>query len=98
MDLSLDVIERVLAEPELAGWNGFGVVVQAYGPRAAFVIDWLYALARKYDRTIMGDQQRRQVAASALALVANLEDDAKEEADGDDAPHAGIAITTAANK
>ncbi|MDG4880183.1 bifunctional proline dehydrogenase/L-glutamate gamma-semialdehyde dehydrogenase PutA [Mesorhizobium sp. WSM4884] len=53
LDLSLDVIERVLAEPELAGWDGFGVVVQAYGPRAAFVIDWLYALARKYDRNIM---------------------------------------------
>ena len=47
LDLSLDVIERVLAEPELAGWNGFGVVVQAYGPRAAFAIDWLYALAKK---------------------------------------------------
>jgi RHH-type proline utilization regulon transcriptional repressor/proline dehydrogenase/delta 1-pyrroline-5-carboxylate dehydrogenase len=53
LDLSLDVIEKVLAEPELAGWNGFGIVVQAYGPRAAFVIDWLYALAKKYDRTIM---------------------------------------------
>ena len=53
LDLSLDVIERVLAEPELAGWNGFGVVVQAYGPRAAFVIDWLYALAQRLDRQIM---------------------------------------------
>ncbi|TGV63445.1 hypothetical protein EN801_047805, partial [Mesorhizobium sp. M00.F.Ca.ET.158.01.1.1] len=53
LDLSLDVIERVLAEPELAGWNGFGVVVQAYGPRAAFTIDWLYALAKKYNRNIM---------------------------------------------
>ncbi|AZO14110.1 bifunctional proline dehydrogenase/L-glutamate gamma-semialdehyde dehydrogenase PutA [Mesorhizobium sp. M2A.F.Ca.ET.043.05.1.1] len=53
LDLSLDVIERVLAEPELAGWDGFGVVVQAYGPRAAFAIDWLYALAKKYDRRIM---------------------------------------------
>ncbi|MER9404312.1 bifunctional proline dehydrogenase/L-glutamate gamma-semialdehyde dehydrogenase PutA [Mesorhizobium caraganae] len=53
LDLSLDVIERVLAEPELAGWNGFGVVVQAYGPRAAFTIDWLHALAKKYDRNIM---------------------------------------------
>jgi RHH-type proline utilization regulon transcriptional repressor/proline dehydrogenase/delta 1-pyrroline-5-carboxylate dehydrogenase len=53
LDLSLDVIERVLAEPELAGWDGFGVVVQAYGPRAAFVIDWLYALARRLDRQIM---------------------------------------------
>ena len=38
---------------ELAGWDGFGVVVQAYGPRAAFVIDWLHALAQKLDRAIM---------------------------------------------
>jgi len=53
LDLSLDVIEGVLAEPELADWNGFGVVVQAYGPRAAFVVDWLYALAEKLDRRIM---------------------------------------------
>lgn len=53
LDLSLDVIERVLADPELEGWNGFGVVVQAYGPRAVFVIDWLYALARRLDRKIM---------------------------------------------
>ncbi|MEP4104362.1 MAG: bifunctional proline dehydrogenase/L-glutamate gamma-semialdehyde dehydrogenase PutA [Nitratireductor sp.] len=53
LDLSLDVIEQVLADPELAGWDGFGVVVQAYGPRAAFVIDWLHALAEKLDRRIM---------------------------------------------
>ena len=53
LDLSLDVIEKVLASPELAGWDGFGVVVQAYGPRAVFVIDWLYALAEKLDRKIM---------------------------------------------
>lgn len=53
LDLSLDVIEKVLSEPELKGWNGFGVVVQAYGPRAAHVIDWLYALARRLDRQIM---------------------------------------------
>ncbi len=53
LDLSLDVIERTLENPELAGWDGFGVVVQAYGPRAAFVIDWLHALAEKLDRRIM---------------------------------------------
>ena len=53
LDLSLDVIERVLADPRLAEWEGFGVVVQAYGPRAAFVIDWLYELATRLDRTIM---------------------------------------------
>lgn len=53
LDLSLDVIEQVLADERLAGWNGFGVVVQAYGPRCAFAIDWLYALAKKLDRNIM---------------------------------------------
>ncbi len=53
LDLSLDVIETVLADERLAGWDGFGVVVQAYGPRAFFVIDWLHALAKKLDRRIM---------------------------------------------
>ncbi|WP_159586001.1 bifunctional proline dehydrogenase/L-glutamate gamma-semialdehyde dehydrogenase PutA [Chelativorans xinjiangense] len=53
LDLSLDVIERVLADPSLEGWDGFGVVVQAYSQRAPFVLDWLYVLARKLDRKIM---------------------------------------------
>ncbi|TYO88921.1 bifunctional proline dehydrogenase/L-glutamate gamma-semialdehyde dehydrogenase PutA [Oceanicella actignis] len=53
LDLSLDVIEAVLSDPELAGWDGFGVVVQAYGLRAPEVLDWLHALARKLDRRIM---------------------------------------------
>ncbi len=51
--LSLEIIERVLARKELASWDGFGVVVQAYGKRAMKVIDWLYALAKKHDRKIM---------------------------------------------
>ncbi|ESZ45358.1 AI-2E family transporter [Mesorhizobium sp. RSR565B] len=37
-------------------------------------------------RGVMGDQQRRQVAASAQILVANLADDAQEEASEEDAP------------
>jgi RHH-type proline utilization regulon transcriptional repressor/proline dehydrogenase/delta 1-pyrroline-5-carboxylate dehydrogenase len=53
LDLSLDVIARVLASPELEDWDGFGVVVQAYGPRAPHVIDWLHALADRLDRNIM---------------------------------------------
>jgi len=53
LDLSLDIIEKVLKHPDLKGWDGFGVVVQAYGPRAAFVLDWLYALSKKLDRRIM---------------------------------------------
>ncbi|MFY9238636.1 MAG: bifunctional proline dehydrogenase/L-glutamate gamma-semialdehyde dehydrogenase PutA [Roseovarius sp.] len=51
--LSLDVIETVLSEPALAGWNGFGVVVQAYGQRAGHVIDFLNDLATRLDRRIM---------------------------------------------
>lgn len=53
LTLSLDVIEAVLSDPSLAGWNGFGVVVQAYGKRCGAVIDWLYALAERHDRRIM---------------------------------------------
>ena len=53
LDLSLDVIEAVLRDPELAGWDGFGVVVQAYSKRCSGVIDWLYVLASKLDRKIM---------------------------------------------
>tara|TARA_R110002012_G_scaffold91371_2_gene222538 strand:- start:101 stop:3769 length:3669 start_codon:yes stop_codon:yes gene_type:complete len=53
LDLSLDVIEAMLSDPDLAGWDGFGVVVQAYGRRAAPVIEVLYDMAERYDRKIM---------------------------------------------
>ncbi|MBA3910926.1 MAG: bifunctional proline dehydrogenase/L-glutamate gamma-semialdehyde dehydrogenase [Rhodobacter sp.] len=51
--LSLEVIEATLSDPALKGWDGFGVVVQAYGRRAGPVIDWLHALAARLDRKIM---------------------------------------------
>ncbi|MBB3190272.1 bifunctional proline dehydrogenase/L-glutamate gamma-semialdehyde dehydrogenase PutA [Halomonas cerina] len=53
LDLSLDVIEALLSDPGLANWDGFGVVVQAYGRRAAPVIETLYDLAERLDRKIM---------------------------------------------
>ncbi len=53
LDLSLDVIEAVLRDPDLAGWDGFGVVVQAYGKTAGAVLDWLHELAVTLDRKIM---------------------------------------------
>ncbi|MDE9451041.1 bifunctional proline dehydrogenase/L-glutamate gamma-semialdehyde dehydrogenase PutA [Aliiroseovarius sp. Z3] len=53
LQISLDVIEAVLSDKSLAGWDGFGVVVQAYGHRAGTVIDWLHALAERLDRKIM---------------------------------------------
>ena len=53
LGLSLKVIETVLADPALAGWDGFGVVVQAYGRRAGEVIDAITELAQRFDRRIM---------------------------------------------
>jgi RHH-type transcriptional regulator, proline utilization regulon repressor / proline dehydrogenase / delta 1-pyrroline-5-carboxylate dehydrogenase len=46
LDLSLDIIETVYRTPALAGWDGFGLAIQAYQKRAPFVIDWLAALIR----------------------------------------------------
>jgi RHH-type proline utilization regulon transcriptional repressor/proline dehydrogenase/delta 1-pyrroline-5-carboxylate dehydrogenase len=53
LDLSLDVIEKLLSDEALAGWDGLGIVVQAYGKRAAPVIEALYDMAERNDRKIM---------------------------------------------
>ncbi|WP_170758499.1 bifunctional proline dehydrogenase/L-glutamate gamma-semialdehyde dehydrogenase PutA [Ruegeria lacuscaerulensis] len=53
LSLSLQVIEAVMAEPALAGWDGFGIVVQAYGPRAGIVLDTLYDMAERHDCKLM---------------------------------------------
>ncbi|GAA0717588.1 bifunctional proline dehydrogenase/L-glutamate gamma-semialdehyde dehydrogenase PutA [Dokdonella soli] len=50
LELSLEVIGAVFADPSLAGWNGFGLAVQAYQKRCPFVIDWLAETARKAQR------------------------------------------------
>jgi RHH-type proline utilization regulon transcriptional repressor/proline dehydrogenase/delta 1-pyrroline-5-carboxylate dehydrogenase len=53
LSLSLDVIEAVASDPALKGWDGFGVVVQAYGQRAGHVLDWLGDLARRTGQRFM---------------------------------------------
>ncbi|QAX29999.1 bifunctional proline dehydrogenase/L-glutamate gamma-semialdehyde dehydrogenase PutA [Leisingera sp. NJS204] len=53
LSLSLEVIGAVVSDPSLAGWDGFGVVVQAYGPRTGLAIDALHEMAEKYDRRFM---------------------------------------------
>jgi RHH-type proline utilization regulon transcriptional repressor/proline dehydrogenase/delta 1-pyrroline-5-carboxylate dehydrogenase len=53
LELSLDVFARVLAEPSLAGWEGFGLAVQAYQKRALSVIDWLAEAATASNRRLM---------------------------------------------
>jgi len=51
--ISLKMIERLVMEPELGGWTGLGVVVQAYQKRGLAVIEGLRALAERSGRRIM---------------------------------------------
>ncbi|MGE3926315.1 MAG: trifunctional transcriptional regulator/proline dehydrogenase/L-glutamate gamma-semialdehyde dehydrogenase, partial [Lautropia sp.] len=53
LELSLDLLERLAFEPQLAGWDGLGFVVQAYQKRCPFVIDHLIDLARRSGRRLM---------------------------------------------
>jgi len=50
LELSLDIIERVFSDASLSGWDGFGVVVQAYQKRTPYTIDYLADLARRSGR------------------------------------------------
>jgi len=53
LELSLDLLESLALDPDLAGWDGLGFVVQAYGKRCPFVIDWIIDLAARAGRRIM---------------------------------------------
>ncbi len=53
LELSLDIIEHLAMDRELAGWQGFGLAVQAYQKRAPAVIDWLAGLAHRSGRRLM---------------------------------------------
>jgi RHH-type proline utilization regulon transcriptional repressor/proline dehydrogenase/delta 1-pyrroline-5-carboxylate dehydrogenase len=53
LELSLDLLEALASDPALAGWNGLGFVIQAYGRRCPFVIDWIVDLASRAGRRIM---------------------------------------------
>ncbi|WP_230530406.1 bifunctional proline dehydrogenase/L-glutamate gamma-semialdehyde dehydrogenase PutA [Microvirga roseola] len=53
LELSLEVIEAVLADPSLTDWKGFGLAIQAYQKRAGSVVDAIAAMAERYDRQLM---------------------------------------------
>ncbi|WP_281301946.1 MULTISPECIES: bifunctional proline dehydrogenase/L-glutamate gamma-semialdehyde dehydrogenase PutA [unclassified Iodidimonas] len=52
LDLSLDLFEALARSPELLGWPGLGLALQAYQKRSRHVVDWLYALAHETHRRI----------------------------------------------
>ncbi|WP_181703946.1 trifunctional transcriptional regulator/proline dehydrogenase/L-glutamate gamma-semialdehyde dehydrogenase [Chthonobacter albigriseus] len=53
LELSLDLLEALCFDPQLAGWNGIGFVVQAYQKRCPFVIDFVVDLARRSGHRLM---------------------------------------------
>ena len=53
LELSLDLMEALAFDPDLAGFDGVGFVVQAYQKRCPFVIDYLADLARRSGRKFM---------------------------------------------
>ncbi len=53
LELSLEIFDRLLADPSLGGWNGFGLAVQAYQKRAQAVIDYVAEQARRNGRRLM---------------------------------------------
>jgi RHH-type proline utilization regulon transcriptional repressor/proline dehydrogenase/delta 1-pyrroline-5-carboxylate dehydrogenase len=53
LDLSMAVIAGVVADPSLAGWDGFGLAIQAYQKRAEAVIAFISELAETHARRLM---------------------------------------------
>ena len=53
LDISLDLMEAMAFDADLAGFDGIGFVVQAYQKRCPFVIDYLADLARRSNRKVM---------------------------------------------
>ncbi len=53
LELSLDLIEALALAPDLAGWDGLGLALQAYQTRALAVVDWLGELASRARRRLM---------------------------------------------
>ena len=50
--LSLDIIESVARLPDLKGWDGLGMAVQAYGKRARPLVDWVEELGAATGRRL----------------------------------------------
>ncbi|MBC7415323.1 MAG: bifunctional proline dehydrogenase/L-glutamate gamma-semialdehyde dehydrogenase PutA, partial [Herminiimonas sp.] len=53
LELSLDLLEALAFDPDLAGFDGIGFVVQAYQKRCPYVLDFLVDLSRRSGRKFM---------------------------------------------
>ena len=53
LDITMDVLESILADAQFKDWRGLGIVVQAYQKRAPSLIAWLGKLIVQHKRYIM---------------------------------------------
>ncbi len=53
LEISLDMLEALAFDADLAGFEGIGLVIQAYQKRCPFVIDYVVDLARRSGRKFM---------------------------------------------
>jgi RHH-type proline utilization regulon transcriptional repressor/proline dehydrogenase/delta 1-pyrroline-5-carboxylate dehydrogenase len=53
LTLSLGLLEKLALEPDLVGWQGLGLAVQAYQKRAPRVLQWLVDLAARSGHRFM---------------------------------------------
>lgn len=52
LELSLELIDNILAEPSLKDWYGLGLAVQCYQKRGFYTIDVIADLSKKYNKKI----------------------------------------------
>jgi RHH-type proline utilization regulon transcriptional repressor/proline dehydrogenase/delta 1-pyrroline-5-carboxylate dehydrogenase len=50
LEMSLDIIDAAARDPQLKGWDGLGMAVQAYSKRARPVVGWADVLAKETGR------------------------------------------------
>ncbi|WP_047237280.1 trifunctional transcriptional regulator/proline dehydrogenase/L-glutamate gamma-semialdehyde dehydrogenase [Chromobacterium subtsugae] len=53
LEISMDLVEALANDPDLNGFEGIGIVVQAYQKRCPYVIDFLIDLARRTSHRFM---------------------------------------------
>lgn len=53
LEISLQLLEALVSDPDLKAWKGLGLAVQAYQKRASLVIDWLSHLTKRYHFPLM---------------------------------------------
>ena len=53
LETSLESLEMLLKDPDLAGFEGIGFVVQAYSKRCPYVLDHIIDMCRRYNHKIM---------------------------------------------